>query len=78
MPKPSNGGGLANALFRHEGERQMKIRITIEAVYTPSEGARKHIPGDLAQQWLADYDLDCMVQEGTFTKVEVVELPAKP
>lgn len=57
----------------------MKIRITIEAVYTPSEGVRKHIPGDLTQQWLADYDLDCMVAAtGPFTKVEVVELPAKP
>lgn len=55
------------------GEVAMKVRITLEVEYEPSDVAKQCYPS-LAEQWLSDYDLLVMVEEGTIAnaKAEVI------
>jgi len=53
----------------------MKVRISFELDFQPSDFAREEWPEDVATQFLSDWDLLWMVDEGHLSnaKAEVLE-----
>jgi len=53
----------------------MKIRVTMDIGYEPSEFARDYHKGKVVDQFLSDYDMHWIVEEGIISnaKAEVLE-----